>query len=273
MTSKKAFGPVPMRAIADEDLTALDLRVLTLVAYRDRFSKNGIGCFEEISEMKKRLGGIPHEKSISRSLGKLFDRGYITRDRHPEKRRLMVYKGIYAEADFATVKRSTTREPVTEPVTDHADEPVTEKVTDEGRSVTENDPIGNMDFQKAERCQRDAGVEDSHNRGCAQAVNINSAGAASPYGSAKHGMKNAKKGDPDGARVAEIERRLKALNGRSLRMDEHDEFEALMNECYDIEEKRARANVLDGVHFQAQRLGGEIACLLPDNDDFHDIPF
>ena len=59
----QTFAPLPARAMADEALAALDIRVLACLAAHDRFGANGIGCYAS----HLRLSGLVkcHLKSLA----------------------------------------------------------------------------------------------------------------------------------------------------------------------------------------------------------------
>jgi DNA-binding transcriptional ArsR family regulator len=266
MTGKKSYAPAPTRAIADESFS-LDVRLLMLVAYRHRL--DGVGCFQRVNEMAKILGA--HPKSVSRTLTTLEKRGYIERDRHPEKGKghIMVYRIVYTDADRATVKgspgrRASAGDPVTEDVTD----PVTDDVTENGDPVTENAQSGNMDFQKKRRSHRVAGPEYSQGEySSAQAEKINSEGSASRTRSAlaEDDVDHHGRAALHPRRLAQIERRLKGLgNGRLTA----DEVAWLTDAARIVDEIMAeRWDAFDNLYFQAQRLGSQIRLRLEEDED------
>jgi len=137
------FAPIPARAMADEALSALDLRVLAALAAHDRFGANGIGCYAS----HKRLAALVrcHLKSLSRSLRTLAEHGYIDAAPHPLNKRTRVYRVRYTGADEAVMKERIGNEPATD------NEPIGNE------TVPENGAIGNRDFQESEQYQGDAG--------------------------------------------------------------------------------------------------------------------
>ena len=98
--------------MADENLTALDMRVLMALAVHDRFGANGIGCFAS----HPRLAGLVgcHPKSLSRSLRVLAELSYIEGNPHPMNKRLRVYRVVYTAEDSAIMKGKIGNEPVTD---------------------------------------------------------------------------------------------------------------------------------------------------------------
>lgn len=87
------FGPVPGRAISDTRLSAVDFRVLIAVAYFDRFSRNGTGCFVALRRLAE-LTSIDY-RHISRHTARLESFGYITSTPSPTDRRRRIYRVIY----------------------------------------------------------------------------------------------------------------------------------------------------------------------------------
>jgi len=79
------FTPVPLEALSDRELKLTDLRVLGRIAYHDRFGRNGMGCTASYTSIGKALG--IERASVSRSVRKLCDAGYILADVDPEDRR------------------------------------------------------------------------------------------------------------------------------------------------------------------------------------------
>lgn len=94
---KPAFSPTPVRAMADEELTALDHRVLQCVGYHDRLSttKGSRGCYASNATMAAETRCTI--TSLSRVLSRLVAAGYIERDRGgvPGKRHLTIYRVQY----------------------------------------------------------------------------------------------------------------------------------------------------------------------------------
>ena len=96
------FAPIPLRAMSDEELSSLDIRVLMVIAAHDRMGKNSIGCYASHT----RLAAIVrcHLKSLSRSLRTLAEKGYISGELHPLNRKTRIYKVLYTEADGLSMK-------------------------------------------------------------------------------------------------------------------------------------------------------------------------
>lgn len=113
--AKQTFAPLPARAIGDEKLSALDLRVLAALAAHDRLGANGIGCYASHPRLAALVGC--HEKSLSRSLATLAGTGggetYIEAARHPINARLRVYKVIYTDFDKQFLGQSIGNETAT----------------------------------------------------------------------------------------------------------------------------------------------------------------
>ena len=127
----QTFAPIPARAMADEALSALDLRVLMALAVHDRFGANGIGCFASHPRLARLVKC--HLKSLSRSLRMLDKLGYIDAVPFLLNKRQRAYRVVYTTADRAAIENKI------------------------GNDVVTNEtPIGNHDFQEHEQYQQDA---------------------------------------------------------------------------------------------------------------------
>lgn len=102
---KPIYAALPARTIGDERLSALDLRVLMVIAVHDRLGANGVGCYAS----HPRLATLVrcHLKSLSRSLRMLGLCGYIEAKQHPLNKRLRVYQVIYHSEDSEYLKTAT----------------------------------------------------------------------------------------------------------------------------------------------------------------------
>ncbi len=96
---KLLFAPIPPRAIADNRLSALDIRVLMAIAVHDRFSNNGVGCTAGHGRLSVLVGC--HLKSLSRSIKTLADCGYIGGRANPLNPKSKCYFVIYGDMDQA----------------------------------------------------------------------------------------------------------------------------------------------------------------------------
>ena len=145
---RQTFAPLPARALADETLAALDLRVLAALAVHDRFGANGIGCYAS----HPRLAGLVkcHLKSLSRSLRTLAEGGYIEAIPFVLNKRQRVYKVLYTAADDAVMTNPIGNESVTDNDGPIGNEPVTDGVVIGNQVV----PIGNQHFQEVEQFQQ-----------------------------------------------------------------------------------------------------------------------
>lgn len=128
---KPIYAPLPARAIGDEKLTALDLRVLAALAAHDRLGANGIGCYASHPRLAALVGC--HEKSLSRSLGTLAGSKYIEPGRHPLNARLRVYKVVYTDFDKAYLARPIGNEAAT-----------SSRGSIGNKAATQSPPIGNQ---------------------------------------------------------------------------------------------------------------------------------
>jgi len=104
--TKPLYAPIPARAIGDDNLSSLDLRVLAVIAAHDRLGANGVGCYANHNRLAEIVGC--HLKSLSRSLRNLGEGGYIEVAPHPLNRRLRVYRVLYNDRDHAIMKASRT---------------------------------------------------------------------------------------------------------------------------------------------------------------------
>lgn len=99
MTATARFAAVPARAIGDQRLSGLHLRVLCAVALHDGLSsvrKSGQGCWAGNHTLATECGC--HYTRLSTALGHLEKLGYIVRTRRPG--RLRVYRVQYTPEDF-----------------------------------------------------------------------------------------------------------------------------------------------------------------------------
>jgi hypothetical protein len=99
---KPAFMALPLRARADHELTALQLRVLGCISWHDRFSlnKGSRGCYARNALMAQEVDCTI--TSLSRAISKLVKRGYIVRDHAgaPGTRHLTVYRVLHEDASI-----------------------------------------------------------------------------------------------------------------------------------------------------------------------------
>ena len=92
---KEQFAALPVRISSDTRLSASHFRILTTIAYHDRFGRNGIGCTagqEKLSETTS-----IHYTNIHRLTVDLQNWGYLKIHRSPSDRRRRVYRVIYDE--------------------------------------------------------------------------------------------------------------------------------------------------------------------------------
>lgn len=98
---KADYAPLPTRILRDPAFTALDLRVLGVIASYDRFNRNGKGCFASNATIGQRAGCTA--KSAGRAIARLLEGGAM-RDLNTSlgtqrsRRRLLVI--VYAEDDL-----------------------------------------------------------------------------------------------------------------------------------------------------------------------------
>jgi hypothetical protein len=76
-STKIEYGAIPVRAFRDARLSGAHFRVLGAIAFRDRFGRNGIGCYSGTATLAKDTG--LHAKSVSRAAAELETFGYLER--------------------------------------------------------------------------------------------------------------------------------------------------------------------------------------------------
>jgi hypothetical protein len=146
---KQHYAPIPARAMADTGLSAENFRVLACICSHDRFGKNGRGC--EASHPRIAALARCHLKSLSRSLTRLAELGYITTKPHPLNKRVRVYSVVYDAADREIMRTRMGNETATYD-DDMGSNPVTEPAPIGNKSA----PIGNNVFGEVEQSQGDA---------------------------------------------------------------------------------------------------------------------
>ncbi|RKQ73480.1 helix-turn-helix domain-containing protein [Oceanibaculum indicum] len=95
--AKPAFAAIPVRALADDRLSALHFRVLGAVAFHDRFGGNGAGCFASQARLAEYCGC--HYTALSHALADLRAYGYVQTERQNENKRKRVHRVLYAQSD------------------------------------------------------------------------------------------------------------------------------------------------------------------------------
>lgn len=138
--SKPTFSPDPARFIMDQNLSALDIRVLAAIAIHDRFSANGVGCTAGHGRLAAMVGC--HLKSLSRSIRTLAERGYIGGRSNPLNPRSRCYFVIYNDQDEMAFKAAG----IGNRTVTH-DEPTGNQI------VPQTGPIGNQLSEKLEQDQ------------------------------------------------------------------------------------------------------------------------
>lgn len=104
------YGPVPTRAIADRELTATDWRVLTCIASHDRLGGNKRGC--DVGRERMAYLVDADQKTVTASVKRLDERGYISAHRHSKDGRRRTYRVIYTDEDrdeISKVKNPTNK--------------------------------------------------------------------------------------------------------------------------------------------------------------------
>lgn len=131
----KCYSAMPFRCFGDLRLTRADLAVLGVIAAHDRFQANGRGC----DVKRDRLAYLADIDlaTMSRSVRKLTEHGYIVGTPHHKDGRRNIYCVLYTDEDhedFKSKTNPTDPERVRKkgkvgdrPATNLGDEPVTEK--------------------------------------------------------------------------------------------------------------------------------------------------
>jgi len=90
---RELFSPIPIDAMGDHRLTSEDLRLLIAIGWHDRFGANGRGCYCKHEVLAEETN--MDLTSVSRSVHRLVEFGYITSERFSLDRRRRVYRLIY----------------------------------------------------------------------------------------------------------------------------------------------------------------------------------
>lgn len=100
MGKARAFTTLPVAAIGDKRLSALDLRCLAVIALHDGMSLvrgKGAGCYASHATLAKLLG--TDITSFSRALSRLEQFGYVVRERQEQDRRRQTTRVVYPAGD------------------------------------------------------------------------------------------------------------------------------------------------------------------------------
>lgn len=106
---RHVFGALPLRMARDATLSSLDCRVATAIAAHDRFGANGRGCVAGRDRLAKMVGCDP--TSMSKSITKLVERGYISEEQNPDDLRKKVLRMVYSDEDAALFGPSALKRP------------------------------------------------------------------------------------------------------------------------------------------------------------------
>ena len=144
---KPVTSPSPARVHLDTRLTLLDIRVLLKVCAHDRMSiaKGGQGCLIASKKIAIALG--VHYTSVSTSLSRLTDYGYITQTKRSEDGRGRTYRVIYTDADDLAVRNEGNAEP-------KSSLPLGETILE--KSFLQNDKVVSPTFENDVNFQVDA---------------------------------------------------------------------------------------------------------------------
>ncbi|MDQ0318761.1 hypothetical protein QO002_000899 [Pararhizobium capsulatum DSM 1112] len=102
VTTLNFFVALPGRVLSDDDLTALDFRVLGVVAAHDRMGRNGQCCWAGQKKLAAMVKCDPTR--LSNSLSKLVNRKYLQELRDENDKRRKGFRVIYvADKDAAAI--------------------------------------------------------------------------------------------------------------------------------------------------------------------------
>ena len=239
---KPVTSPAPARAHLDTRPTLLDLRVLLKVCAHDRMSiaKGGQGCLIASKKIALALG--VHHTSVSTSLSRLTEYGYIIQTKRSEDGRGRTYRVIYTEADDLAVRNAEPKSSL----------PLGETISE--KSFLQNHKVVSRDFENADNFQIDANHQ---------------------YKEGKHPKELGKNSDKSARFQRGVNFESKASTAECLRHVEQGikdgsiglSSEELLSvaewlyEVYDFyfdEDER--------LAFWAQRLSGDIHYLIPENE-------
>ena len=102
VAGKQKFAALPARACGDTRLTGGHWRVLAIVAYHDRFNRNGRGCYITHQNMAETIGSS--RSSVTQWLRDLLAWGYLsTVAALTSDRRREAYTVLYDEPENVPV--------------------------------------------------------------------------------------------------------------------------------------------------------------------------
>jgi len=209
MTDKAHFAALPARAIGDERLAALDLRVLAAIAVHDRFGKNGVGCTAGHGRLAEIVGC--HLKSLSRSIRTLAECGYVGGKANPLNPKYRAYFVIYTDFDEeflrSTVGRTGNRSATNSSELEVTD-PLPQTPTRGNELVPKTGARGNQASKNAQQNQEDASYNifpEGDKKSCE--ASLRDPAEAAPM--AKRRAHEAAPGKSDGAILGMIERSIK----------------------------------------------------------------
>jgi DNA-binding MarR family transcriptional regulator len=108
MSARPQFCPLPAAAMGDDRLSGSHWRVLATIAYHDRFSANGAGCYAGATTLAREAS--VHPNNLARITSSLEQWGYLKVSRNPLNRRLKTYSLIYND-NRATLRENTKYRP------------------------------------------------------------------------------------------------------------------------------------------------------------------
>lgn len=149
---KAQFAAIPIRAFSDTRLSALQFRVLGVIAWHDRMSSvTGKGQGAWASRMVMADRAACDQTSFSSAVTALAKFGYLSREQHHFDKRKTTYRVIYGEGDNGRNTFSS------ENLNGFPDQNPSQ--TDTFSSENLNPEIGSRDFQ--ERKQNQSDVRDN----------------------------------------------------------------------------------------------------------------
>jgi hypothetical protein len=115
VSKSRDFSTVPIRAIWDDSLSGLDLRVLICISLHDGMSLrkgSGAGCYATNDTLQKEIRCS--YTSLSKSITRLVEKGYLQRERQADKKSRTTLRVIFHAEDSCSFEQLTDDEIVGE---------------------------------------------------------------------------------------------------------------------------------------------------------------
>lgn len=206
---KTFFAPMPLRAMSDVRLSALDHRVLQCIAFHDRMSSargKGQGAWASNRTMALKVGC--DQTSLSSAITRLAKLDYITRERHHFDKRKHVYRVVYGD------EKAFPDEKVSDDPDGHdgfsgekvsADDAAADSFSDEHQSPK----VVSHDFENSQSSQCDAEGKYIPLSGERYSVETGERNSSKDARLKSRGLGRDERGLADGAHLARFERALR----------------------------------------------------------------